>query len=145
MAHGDQPSAVSEGIVDGGVHAGLWHGAAVLPRSVPVAMAERLSLSRLRSSTPHQLSTRRADLVPGLPASNHPSEWHLVRSDKAATANVVFGHAPVDLDQDQHGRLGADAPSWSELSHVLAAEAQDHASHGRAGTDEATARLRADR
>jgi hypothetical protein len=105
MAHDDQPGAMSKGIVDGGLHAGLWHGAAVLPRPAPVTMADGLSLTRLLPLASCQLSVRRAGLllVPDLPASDDPAERHLVPGDETAARCLDLRARPYFVRHAQSG------------------------------------------
>lgn len=47
----------------------------------------------------------------------------MFQGTKLPTAHLDAGLAPVDLDQDQHGRAGADASSGHQLQERLADEA----------------------
>lgn len=110
-------------------------------------LAPGLPLPRLRRTRALAIQARSDDLlpVPGVPASDHVDRGHPVRGHEAAAAHLDAGDAPADLDQDQPGGAGADAPSGRELQDRLAREAQDHAGHGRTGRGQETRGLRAAR
>lgn len=58
----------------------------------------------------HPLSMQR------VPASDQPDRGHDVPRYQTATTHLDARLAPVDPDQDQHGRAGADASSGHQLS-----------------------------
>src|SRR5512134_499535 len=75
MRDGDQPGAVSEGLVDDAVSGALRHGGEMPCRRGGTALAERFHVSGLWSNPPLHLHTQGADLlaVLGVPRTDDGS------------------------------------------------------------------------
>lgn len=134
VGHGRRSCAVPAGFVDERVHAALRDGSRVLSRAVPMALARGLPLPLLWRASPLALRAWVAGVLPVscLSASDPPDRGHAVCQQQAAAAHLDAGDALVDLDQDQPGGVGADAPPGGELQDRLADQAQDLAGHDRA-------------